>query len=118
MKIKILVGSYPPTINSAARLYSEPKVSLEKILQVVSDEFGCGKEKILEKGRKKNKARAFAIYLARDLSGTTCSKLGDFFGGVSGAAITVGYNKIAGEMAGDKRLKRKFAKLKARIVNI
>ena len=96
----------------------KPKVSLEKILQVVSDEFGCGKEKILEKGRKKNKARALAIYLARDLSGTTCSKLGDFFGGVSGAAITVGYNKIAGEMAGDKRLKRKFAKLKARIVNI
>ena len=96
----------------------KPKVSLEKILQVVSDEFGCGKEKILEKGRKKNKARALAIYLARDLSGTTCSKLGDFFGGVSGAAITVGYNKIVGEMVGDKRLKRKVGKIKARLIDI
>ena len=96
----------------------KPKVSLEKILQVVSDEFGCSKEKILEKGRKKNKARSLAIYFARDLSSTTCIKLGDFFGGVSGAAITVGYNKIAGEMGGDKRLKRKVANIKARIVNI
>jgi REP element-mobilizing transposase RayT len=95
----------------------KPKVSLEKILQVVSDEFGCSKEKILEKGHKKNKARSLATYLARDLSGTTCSKLGNFFGGVSGAAITMGYNKITKEMAEDKRLKRKVVKLKARIVN-
>jgi len=33
----------------------KPKISLEKILQVVSDEFGCSKEKILEKGRKTTK---------------------------------------------------------------
>ncbi|MEA2014631.1 MAG: hypothetical protein U9N38_04930, partial [Thermodesulfobacteriota bacterium] len=53
-----------------------------------------------------------------DLSGATCSKLGDYFGGVSGAAITVRYNKIAKEMAEDKRLKRKVEKIKTRIVNI
>ncbi len=96
----------------------KPKISLEKILQIVSDEFGCSKEKILEKGRKNNKARTFAIYLARDLSGKTCSKLGDCFGGVSGAAITVRYNKIAKEMAEDKRLKRKVDKIKARTINV
>ncbi|MCK5509459.1 MAG: hypothetical protein KAI50_13185, partial [Desulfobacterales bacterium] len=73
---------------------------------------------MLKKGLKKNKARSLAIYLARDLSGTTCIKLGNFFGGVSGAAITLGYNKITKEMAEDKRLKRKFVKLKARIINI
>jgi len=28
-----------------------------------------------------------------------------FYGGVSAAAITAGYNKIVGEMAGDKGLK-------------
>lgn len=96
----------------------KPKISLEKILQVVSDEFGCSKEKILEKGRKNNKARSLAIYLARDLSDTTCSKLGGYFGGVSGAAITVRYDKVAKEVAEDKRLKRKVEKIKARIVNI
>jgi hypothetical protein len=30
----------------------------------------------------------------------------------------VRYNKIAEEMAGDKRLKRKVSKIKARIINI
>ena len=96
----------------------KPKISLKKILQTVSNEFGCSKEKIQEKGRKNNKARSLAIYLARDLSGATCIELGDFFGGVSGAAITVRYNKIAEEMAGDKRLKRKVSKIKTRIISI
>ena len=96
----------------------KPKVSLKSVLQIVSDEFGCSKEKIREKGRKNNKARSLAIYLARDLSGATCSDLGNYFGGVSGAAITVRYNKIVKEMAGDKRLKRKVGKIKARIINI
>jgi hypothetical protein len=85
----------------------KPTISLKSILQTVSNEFGCSKEKILEKGRKNNKARSLAIYLARDLSGITCIELGDYFGGVSGAAITVRYDKIAEEMAGDKRLKKK-----------
>ncbi|WP_027355195.1 hypothetical protein [Desulfosarcina sp. BuS5] len=71
-----------------------------------------------EKGRKKNKTKSLAIYFARNLSGITCSKLGDFFGGVSGAAITVGYNKISGEMTENKRLKRKVDKIKNRIFGI
>jgi hypothetical protein len=96
----------------------KPKISLERILQVVSDEVGCGKEEILEKGRKNNNARGLAIYLARDLSGETCGKLGDYFGGVSGAAITLRYNKITKEMAENKRLKRKVKKIKLGLVNI
>lgn len=96
----------------------KPKASLETILQAVSDDSGCSKEKIREKGRKNNKSREIAIYLARDLSGATCSELGDFFGGVSGAAITVRYNEVAEEVAGDKRLKRKVDKIKNRIFNI
>ena len=46
------------------------------------------------------------------------SDLGDFFGGVSGASITVRYNKIVEEMVGDKKLKRKVDKIKNRIFNI
>ena len=56
----------------------KPKVSLETILEVVSDEFGCSKEMIREKGRKNNKPRGIAAYLARDLRGAICGKLGDF----------------------------------------
>ena len=96
----------------------KPKASLETILQAVSDDSGCSKEEIREKGRKNNKSREIAIYLTRDLSGATCSELGVFFGGVSGAAITVRYSKVAEEVAGDKRLKRKVDKIKEQIFNI
>ena len=34
------------------------------------------------------------------------------------ASITVRYNKIVEEMVGDKRLKRKVGKIKARLINI
>jgi len=95
----------------------KPKVSLETILQAVGDEFGYSEKKIREKGRKGNRPRDIAIYLARDISGVTCGRLGDYFGGVSGAAITVRYNKIAGKMAEDESLKRKIARIRGRIVN-
>jgi len=96
----------------------KPKVSLETILQAVSNEFGCSKEIMREKGRKNNKFRGIAVYLARDMSGATCCKLGNCFGGVSGAAITKRYNKVAEQLAGDKKLKRKVDMIKNRIFNI
>ncbi|MBW2651064.1 MAG: transposase [Deltaproteobacteria bacterium] len=95
----------------------KPKVSLETILQAVSDESGYSEKEIREKGRKGNRPRDIAIYLARDISGVACGGLGDYFGGVSGAAITVRYNKIAGKMAEDESLKRKIARIRGRIVN-
>jgi chromosomal replication initiation ATPase DnaA len=58
-------------------------------LLAVCEEFGCSKEQTITKGRKKNKARELAIHLARDLSGMSCKDLGSYFGGVSGALITV-----------------------------
>ena len=58
-------------------------------LLAVCEEFGCSKEQTITKGRKKNKARELAIHLARDLSGMSCEDLGSYFGGVSGALITV-----------------------------
>ena len=56
--------------------------------------LGAVKKKYWGKGRKNNKARSPAIYLVRDLSGATFSKVDAYFGGVSGAVITVRYNKI------------------------
>ena len=60
-----------------------------KKLYLVSEEFGCSQERILSKGRKKGKAREVTIYLARDMSGCSGSDLGLYFGGVSGALITI-----------------------------
>jgi hypothetical protein len=96
----------------------KPKVPLETILAAVCGEFGCNQEQILTKGRKKNKARKVAIYLARDLSGMSGKDLGLYFGGVSGALFTIMYNRIVQEAAQNRGLKKRLEKIKNRILNI
>jgi putative transposase len=96
----------------------KPKVKLETIVQAVCAEFGCKGEQIITKGRKKNKAREVAIHLARDLSGMSCKDLGIYFGGVSGALITMMYNRVTKEAEKNKQLKSKIGKVKKQIFNI
>ena len=96
----------------------KPKVSLETILQAVCDEIGSREEQILEKGRKSNRARELAIYLARDLSGVPGKDLGDFFRGVSSAAITVRYSQVVCAAARDRRLRGQLNRIRERILNI
>jgi chromosomal replication initiation ATPase DnaA len=95
----------------------KPKVQLETVVNAVCEEFGCTKEQIIAKGRKKNKARQMAIHVARDLSGMSCKDLGLYFGGVSGALITIMYNRIAQEAAQNRRFKHKLEKIKKQIFN-
>lgn len=94
----------------------KPKVPLETVLKAVCEEFNCGEEQLITKGRKKNKAREVAIYLAREVSGMSGKDLGDRFGGVSGALITIMYNRIVAESAQNRRLKRRIEKTKKRIL--
>ncbi|MEC4684120.1 MAG: helix-turn-helix domain-containing protein [Nitrospirota bacterium] len=97
-------------IPQLGKLKSRP--SLKKILQAVCDEFRCSEEDILVRGRKKNKAREIAIYLARDFSGLSCKEVGTFFNSISGAAITMRYKQVAKDVASDKSLRRKVNRLR------
>ena len=96
----------------------KPKVSLVKVVQAVTQEFNCSPERIIAKGRKKNKAREVALYIARDMSGMSCRDLGDYFGGVSGALITIMHKRIAAESKRNRRLKRRIDKIRNQIFNI
>ena len=49
---------------------------------------------VIKKGMKRNKARDMAIYLSRNHCGITCKELGMYFGNVSGATITMAYNRV------------------------
>ncbi|MDY7036174.1 MAG: hypothetical protein SV375_08455, partial [Thermodesulfobacteriota bacterium] len=62
--------------------------------------------------------REVAIFLSRTLSGLSCKDLGDYFGGVSGALITMMHNRLDKEMTGNKRLKRQIERVKQQIINI
>ena len=96
----------------------KPKIALENVIQAVAQDFGCSQELILAKGRKKNKAREVAIYLARNMSGVSCKKLGEYFGGVSGALITIMHNRIAEKVLQNRKLRHRLGEIKKRILNI
>lgn len=92
------------------------KVTLTTIIQSVCNEFGCREEEITMRGRKNNKARAIAMYLARDLSGVSGKELGVFFDGISGAAITMKYNQMNAELLRNKKLSDQIATLKRQLL--
>ena len=96
----------------------KPRVPLETVANAVCEEFGCNQEQIITKGRKKNKAREVAIYIARDMTGITCKDLGEYFGGVSGALITMMHNRIADESKRNKRLKGRINSIRNQILTI
>ena len=96
----------------------KPRVSPEIVVKAVCQEFDCCADQVIIKGRKRNKPREAAIYLSRTLSGLSCKDLGDYFGGVSGALITMMYNRLGKEITGNRRLKRQIEKVKQQIFNI
>ena len=59
-----------------------------------------------------------AIYLARDMSGISCKELGDYFGGVSGALITIMHKRVSEEAAKNRLFNRRLDKVKKRIFNM
>jgi REP element-mobilizing transposase RayT len=86
-------------------------VDIEKVIEEVAKTFGCSRELIIGQGKKRNLPRDVAIYLARDLTGKSARKLGDYFGNVSGAAITMKYKTMENKIKKEKRLARKAIKI-------
>ena len=84
----------------------------------VANQFECSTEQITAKGRKNNKAREVAIYLARDMCGLSCKQLGLYFGGVSGALITMMHKRIGEEVSQNRRFRCRIDTVKKQIFNI
>ena len=95
----------------------KPMIKTESIVEAVCRTFDCNRELILKKGRKNNLARDLTIYLARELTGETGKSLGEYFGNISGAAITGRYNYISSQMNQNRSLKAQAKRLRKQIVN-
>jgi len=89
----------------------------EDLLPIVCDEFDCEHDSILRKGKKRNIARDVAIYLSREITGESGVALGQYFGGISGAGITVRYNHITKIIQNDSRLRGQINRIRKKIVN-
>ena len=72
---------------------------------------------VLTKGKKKNLARDVAIYLSRNLTSLSGNDLGQHFGNISGAAITMRHKAVAEQIKKDKKLGRRIKRLEKRILN-
>lgn len=89
----------------------------DTVVDVVSETFGCDRESVLTKGRKRNIARDTAIYLARDLTGKSNVFLGQYFGGISGAGITGRYNHVVQQLKTNPRFKIRVNRIKKQLFN-
>jgi len=66
----------------------------------------------------KNNAREVSIYIARDMTGITCKDLGEFFGGVSGALITMVHSRINNKAKKHRRLRGRIDNIRNQIFKI
>jgi REP element-mobilizing transposase RayT len=95
----------------------KPRVTPDSVAKAVSEEFGCDIDRIVQKGRKRNTARDVAIYLAKELTGMSGVRLGDYFGHISGAGVTVRYTHVAKVLSRNRRLAGRINRIKKRIMN-
>ncbi len=96
----------------------KPRIAIDNVVQAVAEQYSCSEDQIIAKGRKNNKAREVAIYLSRDMSGVSCKNLGLYFGGVSGALITIMHKRIAEESARSRRFKLRINTIRKQIFNM
>jgi REP element-mobilizing transposase RayT len=117
IKSTFLSDLSPESINQPQKAELKLQPTPDRVLDAVCMAFDCDQETILAKGHKNNVARDSAIYIARDLTGKSNVYLGEFFGGVSGAAITMRYNHMAQLLQKNSRIKSKVNRIKKRIMN-
>jgi REP element-mobilizing transposase RayT len=94
----------------------KPRPTPDDLIQAVSNEFGCGMESILQKGKKGNLARDVAIYLCRELTGETSVSLGRRFD-ISGAGIAARHDRIAKKLEADRNLKGRDDRIRRKILD-
>jgi len=95
----------------------KPRPTPDELIQAVSDEFGCGMESILQKGKKSNLARDVAIYLCRQLTGETSPALGRRFD-ICGAGSVARRGRIAKKLEADRKLKGQEDRITRKILYI
>ena len=94
----------------------KPKLAPEDLLPAVCDEFACGRDIIIQKGKKRNLVRDVAIYLSREMTGESGVSLGRYFGGISGSGVTVRYNFIANRIKEDRKLRGQINNIRNKII--
>jgi putative transposase len=92
----------------------KPRPVPDAIIEVVTGEFGCDRESILAKGKKKNLARDVAIYLCREMTGETSVALGRLFD-LSGAGVAARHCQITTRFEADRKFRARMDRIRRNI---
>jgi len=85
--------------------------SLADIVAAVSEAFDVEPAEVLVSRRHGNEARSAAIYLARRVADEAVGTIGEYFGGVTSAAISKVVARVEGRRAGDREWDSRLANL-------
>ena len=86
------------------------RIGFERVAGVVCETFGVPVERLGERGRWRNDARAVAIYLARELTGQPLAAIGARFGGVGSAAVSRIVSAVRARAGKDRALRQAIAR--------
>jgi putative transposase len=95
----------------------KPKTDFDKIVEVVGREFDCETKAIRCKGLKRNVARDVAIFLARELTGETGKTIGEYFGRITGAAVTTRCNYLSRKIIENNKIRKQINRIRTKIIN-
>ena len=98
-------------LNSARRT-----MSIEYIVNKISQKAGIKIEELKLKGGKRNYLRDMAIYLCYMNCNQTNREIGNYFGGIDPAAVSAVIRKTNNKLLSDRRLERQIKLLKKELI--
>ena len=94
-----------------------PWLAWEEVAEVCR-EYGVSRDQTRMRGIKENEPRSVAIFLSRKLTRVSIYKLGNYFGGVKGAAISNMSAKIRDRLIHDTQFRAKLGLIEESIKNV
>jgi chromosomal replication initiator protein len=93
------------------------ELGVQAIQKAVCEQFGVSEELLLSgrRDRKTSLARQVAMYLMRDLTRTSLSRIGDLFGGKTHSTVLYACKKLEAEMKQNEELAQAIRQLCARL---
>lgn len=81
---------------------------LDGIVAEVARAYGLGREEVVRPGRGRTEPRNVAMYLARECAGIRLKEIGEHFGGLSQASVSLCAKRVREKIHKDRRLSRRI----------
>ncbi len=123
-KIKMLSSLFerPLTLDDIKDIVFEEentgrKVDIDRLAEVVAEEFGISKKLMKSRSRKKEILipRQTVMFLAKEYLGLTLLKIGDYFGGKDHTTVMNAIRKIQNRLSTDKNFQKHLNAIKDRL---